>query len=56
MKDKKHKIEKLFSTIKKTSGKITIPDLKLYYRAIVIKTNKQTNKQKQHGIGTETVR
>jgi hypothetical protein len=39
---------------KKSSGRITIPDLKLYYRAIVKKTNKQT--KKTHGIGTETGR
>jgi hypothetical protein len=30
-----------------TSGGITISNLKLNYRAIVIKTNKETNKNKQ---------
>ena len=34
---------------------LTIPGFKLYYRAIVFKTNKQTNKQpKTRGIGTKT--
>jgi hypothetical protein len=37
-KGKKTKIVKQFLTIKEQLGEITIPDLKLYYRAIVIKT------------------
>jgi hypothetical protein len=60
----KSKDSKNYSQQLKTFWRITIPNLKLYYRAIVIKT-KQTNKkktkqqqqqQKTHGIGTETGR
>jgi hypothetical protein len=42
--NKKHRIVNTILNKTSSSGGITIPDLKLYYRAILIKT-KQTKKQ-----------
>jgi hypothetical protein len=44
--NKKTRIAKTLLNDKRTSGGITMPELKLYYRAIVIK-KKKTNKQKK---------
>jgi hypothetical protein len=52
--NKKTRIPKTILNNKRTSGGLTMPELKLYYRAIVIKKKKK--KKKLHGVGTMTGR
>ena len=49
--NKKPRIAKTLLKDKRTSGGITMPDLKLYYRAILKKKNKN---KKLHGTGIAT--
>jgi hypothetical protein len=52
---KEPRIAKTLLKDKRTSGRITMPDLKPCYRAIVIKnTNKQANKKKLNDTGIAT--
>jgi hypothetical protein len=51
--NKKPRIAKSILNNKRNSGRLTITNLKLYYRAIMIKQNKN---KKLHGTGTVTER
>jgi hypothetical protein len=51
--NKKPRVVKTILNNQRISGALTISDLKLYYRGIVIKKQKQKQKQ-LHGICTET--
>jgi hypothetical protein len=46
-KKQKHRVVKTILTKKRTSREIIIPDLKLYYRAIVIKTARYLYRDRQ---------